>query len=212
MDARMPEMNGLEATNKIRKITDIEKSKTPVIALTAAVTKEDRIAYQKAGMDGFLAKPFKENELLLEINKVLHLNTEENKKPVKVKEKKQEESGIDFTDLKKLSAGDEKFYIDMLQTFIETTKEAFKGMQNAMEVDDWEIVAEYAHKASSPCKHLSANVLYEHLKKIEMNCRNNKEIDKTPEIIKLAKKEFEIITVKVKQELDNCLSKNNNGK
>jgi signal transduction histidine kinase/DNA-binding response OmpR family regulator len=54
MDVQMPVMNGLEATKIIKEKLD---PKLPVIALTAAVLKEDEdLAYQ-AGVDGFLTKP-----------------------------------------------------------------------------------------------------------------------------------------------------------
>src|SRR5690606_1397772 len=39
MDARMPEMNGIEATKKIRKLPNEQKNNVPIIALTAAVTE-----------------------------------------------------------------------------------------------------------------------------------------------------------------------------
>ncbi|NLA75141.1 MAG: response regulator [Deltaproteobacteria bacterium] len=54
MDMQMPEMNGIDATRIIRK--EISKE-TPVIALSAAVLKEDRENAIKAGMNDFLEKP-----------------------------------------------------------------------------------------------------------------------------------------------------------
>ncbi len=205
MDARMPEMNGLEASKKIRQIPDQNRSTTPIIALTAAITKEDRLAYQKAGMNGFVAKPFKEEELLYEISKVLSNHPETNNQTIQ--KSSNEESKIDFTDLKNLSGNDDKFYIDMLQTFMDTTQDAFNEIENAIKVDDWDMVAEYAHKASSPCKHLSANTLYQHLKTIEKNCRDGSNIDYVPGILKQAKKEFKIIKVEVQEELKKIKTK-----
>ncbi|MCB9232725.1 MAG: response regulator [Bacteroidia bacterium] len=62
MDMRMPEMDGLEATRQIRAAQSLEKQ--PVIyAMTANVRPEDREDCLKAGMDGFISKPFKINEV-----------------------------------------------------------------------------------------------------------------------------------------------------
>ncbi len=54
MDMHMPEMNGIEATKIIRDQID---KKTPIIAITAAVLKEDRDSANVAGMNDFMEKP-----------------------------------------------------------------------------------------------------------------------------------------------------------
>ncbi|MBT0769692.1 PAS domain S-box protein [Kineosporia sp. J2-2] len=62
MDMHMPVMDGLEATRTIR--TRIPAERQPhIIAMTASVTKEDRDACAEAGMDGYLAKPVRAEDL-----------------------------------------------------------------------------------------------------------------------------------------------------
>jgi signal transduction histidine kinase/ligand-binding sensor domain-containing protein/DNA-binding response OmpR family regulator len=61
MDMQMPEMDGLEATRVIRKSAMIQPI---IIAMTANAMKEDRDACLKAGMDDFLSKPVKLEELV----------------------------------------------------------------------------------------------------------------------------------------------------
>ena len=56
MDVQMPLMNGLDATRRIRQLPGHEA--TPIIAITAGVFAEDRVACIEAGMDDFLSKPF----------------------------------------------------------------------------------------------------------------------------------------------------------
>ncbi len=62
MDLRMPVMDGLEATRRIRAGAGPEIVK--IIAVTASAFDEDRQTAQAAGVDGFIAKPFRESELL----------------------------------------------------------------------------------------------------------------------------------------------------
>ncbi|MGB0510520.1 MAG: response regulator, partial [Flavobacteriales bacterium] len=73
MDIAMPEMTGIEATLAIRKLADAEKASTTIIAMTASVLKEDTDHYLKKGMDGFVPKPFKVDQLISEIEKA-HLS------------------------------------------------------------------------------------------------------------------------------------------
>lgn len=55
MDCLMPEMDGYEATKKIRSLEN--KSRIPIIALTANAMESDRQACHAAGMDDFVSKP-----------------------------------------------------------------------------------------------------------------------------------------------------------
>ena len=56
MDVQMPEMDGVEATRRIRALTS-PVAQTPIIALTANVMAHQRTTYRAAGMDGVVAKP-----------------------------------------------------------------------------------------------------------------------------------------------------------
>jgi CheY-like chemotaxis protein len=64
MDMRMPVMDGAEATRRLRAGEAGEQVRTiPIIALTASVLPDDQKACAEAGMDHYLAKPFRSEEL-----------------------------------------------------------------------------------------------------------------------------------------------------
>ena len=56
MDVQMPEMGGIEATQKIRMLPG-PAAKIPIIAMTANAMKGDRESYLKSGMDDYVSKP-----------------------------------------------------------------------------------------------------------------------------------------------------------
>ena len=74
MDIQMPQMNGIEATRMIR---DMERQKglarTPIIALTANVMRDQLDDYTLAGMDGHIAKPIEVERLYAALGAALDL-------------------------------------------------------------------------------------------------------------------------------------------
>jgi signal transduction histidine kinase/DNA-binding response OmpR family regulator len=64
MDLHMPGMDGLDATRCIRQIeAEAGAARTPILALTANASADDRQACLEAGMDGFLVKPLDRERL-----------------------------------------------------------------------------------------------------------------------------------------------------
>jgi two-component system, sensor histidine kinase and response regulator len=73
MDMQMPEMGGLEATRLIRAGEKPGVRPLPIIALTANAYAEDRAKCLEAGMNGFVTKPIRREELFAAIASVMQL-------------------------------------------------------------------------------------------------------------------------------------------
>ncbi len=71
MDVQMPVMDGVEATMQIRRRLDLgEKSKVPIIALTAYAMPGDREKFLAAGMNEYVTKPVQMDELKKALERV----------------------------------------------------------------------------------------------------------------------------------------------
>lgn len=187
MDIRMPEMDGIEASRQIRKLTGV-KSEVPIIALTAASSTEDKEVYYEAGINGVLSKPYKEKELKEILSK--HLKP----KPMS--------TAINLNDLKSLSGDDVAFYQDMLATFLEGTKKGLQQLEEFVKKEDWYMMGEIAHKISSPCNHIGAEKLYLLVKKLEQMGRKKEGLEEVQSTFNEAKLEAQNVFSIVEQELN----------
>ena len=71
MDVQMPEMDGFEATKLIREKEKASGTHMPIIALTAHAMQGDEERCLACGMDGYVTKPIKLEELFSVIEKVI---------------------------------------------------------------------------------------------------------------------------------------------
>jgi CheY-like chemotaxis protein len=81
MDVQMPEMDGLEATAAIRKNENVTGKHQPIVALTAHAMKGDQERCLAAGMDDYLSKPIRPQELDAILEKYMALRAKNESAP-----------------------------------------------------------------------------------------------------------------------------------
>ena len=69
MDIQLPEIDGYEATRRIRDIPEL--AKVPIIAVTSYALSGDEAKTREAGCDGYVAKPFSPRDLLAKVRQFL---------------------------------------------------------------------------------------------------------------------------------------------
>jgi signal transduction histidine kinase/DNA-binding NarL/FixJ family response regulator len=203
MDARMPGIDGLKTTQFIRNEMNISESEMPVICISAASVNEEWQKYQKAGMNAFLPKPFTEEMLLTTILSVI-----KGYPPIisadAVSDEKNIPAGSDKINLNNLyhiSGGDNRFVLQMLESFIDTTRKGLDDLQEAVISGRWDTVSDLAHKMLPPCKHIGASDLYKILKKIEENIKNKVDSGAIDILTRESLKAFEAVSGLLKEHI-----------
>ncbi|MFV5692161.1 PAS domain S-box protein [Flavobacterium sp. LT1R49] len=153
MDLQMPEMNGFEATEYIRKTMN---SKIPIIALTADVTTVDLAKCKAVGMDDYLAKPIDEKLLyskivgILKKPKLAKLSAKLNEKlEEKLEEKdntKKKIKCIDLVYLNQRTKSNPALMMEMISLYLAQTPPLIDTIKQSLADQNWSLLGAAAHK------------------------------------------------------------------
>jgi CheY-like chemotaxis protein len=143
MDLQMPEMNGFEATEYIRKTM---KKTLPIIALTADVTTVDVAKCKAVGMNDYISKPVDErllySKLISFIKKpiaIIENNTNGNKQTQSIKY-------VDLSYLTNLTKANPKLMTEMINAYIKQTPPLVTLMKQSFRDKDWALLKATTHK------------------------------------------------------------------
>lgn len=131
MDVTMPEMDGLEATELIRKLP-APKGQVPIVAFTAAVTTKEVQRCLHHGMNGCIPKPFKEDELIGALYSALH--PEQRSSPP-----------APLPLLEKIADGKPERMQKYLNLFLDSAQSGIARLEIAMPVGDLEDIRKVVH-------------------------------------------------------------------
>ncbi len=178
MDVQMPEMDGIEATQHIRRLPDPVKANIPIIALTANALKGDSEKYIAAGMTDYLAKPFDESRLFRVISRNLENNTINNN-IMTVENSKL----YDLSMVQSVSGGDEGFIKKMVSLFIETVPQNVEDLKTATQSENWEQVGKTAHKLKSTIDSMGIKSIRQEIRAVEANARGKESLQDIPALV-----------------------------
>lgn len=140
MDIQMPQMDGYTATQKIREELNLT---LPIIAMTAHAMAGEREKCLSLGMNEYISKPVKEDELFKLISSFGLKEGKDNK--AKSKENSTAYQYIDLTYMKAISNGDKDFERTVTQQFLDKIPDHLQEMESAYGNNDFKIVKLRAH-------------------------------------------------------------------
>ena len=150
MDCQMPELDGYAATRKIRQRESGER-RTPIVALTANAMPGAEAECKAAGMDAYLSKPFDRDLLEACLDGFLAKNALKERMPAgePTADRAEAMPPLDMDALKRLTAGDEAFQADLIETFISTGDAAVTAIEHALKLSDFAQLTRILHKFKS---------------------------------------------------------------
>ena len=145
MDLQMPEMNGFEATEYIRKTMNMD---IPIIALTADVTTVDLEKCKAVGMNDYLAKPLDEKLLYSKIVALIKQRNIQNKNKINIStipgNLKTKFTNLNY--IKQLTKSDESLMAEMIALYLEQTPELIRVMNHSLATRNWQTLYDAVHK------------------------------------------------------------------
>ncbi|NGY38815.1 PAS domain S-box protein [Flavobacterium sp. XN-5] len=143
MDLQMPEMNGFEATEYIRKTMN---SDIPIIALTADVTTVDLAKCKAVGMNDYIAKPVDERLLYSKIVNIVRKHTSKKEKEMKKNIVPKTQKYIDLGYLDSRTKSNPKLMMEMIAAYLQQTPPLVTAMTESLLNKDWALLRASAHK------------------------------------------------------------------
>lgn len=184
MDIQMPNLNGREATKKIRA-TEGKYRKIPIVAMTAHALEIERQKCLEAGMNDFLTKPLEIEKLFQALSKYIDIVS------VSTKESGETSVKLDFLDVEqgiKHLNGDEGFYLEILYTFLTDYKDYDKTLETLFAVDEKDDIIIEAHTIKGLAATIGATKLHKDAENLEMKMRDgNYDFDSLIELTKTLK-------------------------
>lgn len=183
MDVQMPEMDGIQATRKIRDLEKDTSQTMRIVAVTASVMKGDRQNFLKAGMDDYISKPIRMSELVqallnnqsfrnnLESSSSLDINELENE------ENREEQNVIDMQILGEVfviigAEDDLSIFFGLIDSYLESLSNLKLKVVSAIDKQDANSLAMGCHALKSSSASLGAVTLSQICKTLEKKVVN----------------------------------------
>lgn len=166
MDLQMPELDGYETTKAIRNNLRLN---TPIMAMTAHSLIGEKEKCLEIGMNDYISKPFKAEDLFYKINQLAD-NTIENS--VSENEITLNGTRVSFLRLKEISGGNTAFEKEIMELFVKNTTRDIGKLDDALIQFDLEIILRIAHGLKSTLQLFDLNQLVQKISEIENGADN----------------------------------------
>jgi len=180
MDVQMPEMDGLEATMRIRsgEAGDHARS-TPIVAATAFAVRGDREKCLEAGMNGYVVKPIESLDLLAAVARYTGSGLSGDGPVVTVEDDR--DSAIDVTAALERLGGRRELFDKLVATFLDDTPPKLADLADCVAGGDMQEVLRLSHGLKNSAGMIQAVVMAEGALALEVAVREER-LTEIPEL------------------------------
>jgi CheY-like chemotaxis protein/HPt (histidine-containing phosphotransfer) domain-containing protein/anti-sigma regulatory factor (Ser/Thr protein kinase) len=176
MDIQMPEMSGFEATETIRRQERGSGQHLPIIALTAHAMDGDRERCLEHGMDGYISKPVRGQELAQAIGS-LQTATPGGSEAAQPGDEKEQLKRFDRTALLQRLEGDTELLDEVLQIFLNDCPPMLEKIRRAAARRDPKALLFPAHALKGAAANICASRIHAVASKLELMAREDRLVD-----------------------------------
>ncbi|PCI98365.1 MAG: hypothetical protein COB15_06015 [Flavobacteriales bacterium] len=175
MDLHMPLMDGIETTEYIR--ANLKGGQQVYIVGTSVTnSKKEKEACSVAGMNDYISKPFKKEEILLMAAKSLKISLDKKN----ISEETQTEKLMSVKESLVLQFPDKKDQLDVANILLDEIPEELENIQNSYDLKDWKRFIDAIHSINNKSSYtgsLEFKTIAQKIEKIARGDKNEKEIE-----------------------------------
>lgn len=189
MDCQMPVMDGLKASEKIRESESESNTHLPIVAITANVFDDDEAKCLDAGMDGYVRKPVKQDELKQVIAKWMRKPGSTRTTPeiehLPAKDILSEALHIDQRLIELAEACGDEVNLECIEVFLEDMEISVRNLEKALKQNNEKNIEREAHKLKGSTSNMGA-------RRLPVICQNLIEMARAGQIEEIRSKVKEV--------------------
>ena len=184
MDVQMPEMDGLDATRSIRRREQLTGVHLPILAMTAHAMKGDRERCLEAGMDDYMMKPIRAEQLFHALERI---GAGSVSMTVVEPQESAPSTGKDCVDWNQANQAvnqDTELLRHVTEAFLEECPQLLETLRESIDVADWKRFQRAAHTMKSGLRMFGISALADDVERLEFSAKSGKLRSDIAEVMK----------------------------